>query len=254
MPTTRSRCSHSARVGQRGEAAHRIAGKAGRDRRVGAIPQQSQRDVHADLGATAGEQRALAAEVGAGVALGVAHGRAVRAELVVEGVDDRVRLLADVAGARLDERAGGRCGRARRDRDAAGLVVDAVGGAGRGGRDHGLVGLGDLGALGEARLLLDRLEHLRRRLAHGHEVGIVLLEVRELGENLEGRLKLSGVDLFRRHKEFYLAAGSTSRAMSPPPDLAASSSRPPWVRAMLSTIARPSPTPSLLFVRPSGPR
>ena len=76
------------RVGQRGEAADRIAREPGRDRRVGAVAQQAQRDVHADLGATAGEQGALAGEIGAGVALRVAERRAVRAELVVERVDD----------------------------------------------------------------------------------------------------------------------------------------------------------------------
>ena len=48
------------------------------------------------------------------------------------------------------------------DRDAAGLVVDAVGGAGRGGGDDRAVGLGDRVAHLAAAHLLDRLEHLRR--------------------------------------------------------------------------------------------
>ena len=96
------------RVGQARESAHGVARKARRDRRVGAVAQQAQRDVHADLGATAGEQGALAREVGAGIPLGVAHRGAVGAQLVIERVDDRVRPLADVAGARLDEGAGRR--------------------------------------------------------------------------------------------------------------------------------------------------
>ena len=45
-------------VGHRGEAAHGIVRKAGGDRRVGAVAEQSQRDIHADLGAATGEQGA----------------------------------------------------------------------------------------------------------------------------------------------------------------------------------------------------
>ena len=47
-------------VGHRGETAHGVVREAGGDRRVGAVAQQSQRDVHADLGAAAGEQGAPA--------------------------------------------------------------------------------------------------------------------------------------------------------------------------------------------------
>ncbi len=181
-------------VGQAREASHGIAREARRDGRVRAIPQQAQRDVHADLRATAGEQGALAREVGAGVALGVAHGRAVRAQLVIEGVDERVRLLADVARARLDEGARGRGAGALFDRDAAGLVVDAVRRPGRGRRDHGPVGLGDGGAQFEAAGLLDGLEHLRGRLAHGDEIGVVLVEVGHAAQHPEGGLEVGGVD------------------------------------------------------------
>ena len=90
MPTMRRRCEPVGAVGHGREAAHGVAREAGRDRRVRAVAQQAQRDVHADLRAAAGEQRALAGEVGARVALGVVQGRARRAELVVEGVDLRV--------------------------------------------------------------------------------------------------------------------------------------------------------------------
>src|SRR6478735_1929417 len=84
--------------GHRGEAARGVAREPGGDRGGRTVPQQAQRDVHADLGAAAGEQRALAGQVGAGVPLGVVQRRARRAQLVVERVDGDVRLLADVAG------------------------------------------------------------------------------------------------------------------------------------------------------------
>ncbi len=58
-----------------------------------AVPQQPERDVHADLGTAAGEQRPLAGEVGAGVAAGAVLGGAALAELVVEVVDLDVPLL-----------------------------------------------------------------------------------------------------------------------------------------------------------------
>ena len=93
-------------VVHRREAPCGVAREARRDRRLGAVAQQPQRDVHADLRAAAGEQRATAAEVGAGVAALVMTRRAVGTELVVERVDDLVALLADVAGTRLDQRAG----------------------------------------------------------------------------------------------------------------------------------------------------
>ena len=92
-------------VGHRGEAAHGVVREAGGDGGVGAVAEQSQRDVHADLGAATGEQRAPAGEVGAGVALGVAEGGALRAELVVERVDHGV-----VVSCRCSRRAtGARC-------------------------------------------------------------------------------------------------------------------------------------------------
>ena len=90
-------------VGHRGEATHGVVGEAGGDRGVRAVAQQPQRDVHADLGAAAGEQGRAAAEVGAGVALGPVEGGAVGAELVVERIDLGVVVLAHVAGPRADQ-------------------------------------------------------------------------------------------------------------------------------------------------------
>ncbi len=159
-----------------------------------AVAQQAQCDVHADLRAPAGEQRALAGEVGAGIALRVTHGGAVGAQLVIERVDDRVRLLADVAGARLDEGASGRRGGGGADRDAASLVVDAVGCTGGGGGDHAAVGVGDDGALLEPALLLHGLEHLRRRAANHDEVGVLLIDLGHLREHLEHHVQVGGVD------------------------------------------------------------
>ena len=114
-------------VGHRGEAAHGVVREAGGDGRVGAVAEQSQRDVHADLGAAAGEQGAPAGEVGAGVALGAVERGAVRTELVVEGVDHGVVVLAHVAGARPEQRARGGPDRSGHQRQACGLVVDAAG-------------------------------------------------------------------------------------------------------------------------------
>ena len=94
-----------ARIGQRREPSHGIPREPGGDGQVGSVAQQTESDVHPDLRAAAGEQRALAGEVGASGALGVAERCAVGTELVVERVDERVVLLADVAGARLEQRA-----------------------------------------------------------------------------------------------------------------------------------------------------
>ena len=88
-----------------GEPAHGVVREAGGDRGVGAVAQQPQRDVHADLGPSAGEQRAAPGQVGARVALGPVERGARRAELVVERVDHGVAVLADVAGPRPQQRA-----------------------------------------------------------------------------------------------------------------------------------------------------
>ena len=54
-------------VVHRGEAPDRVVREARRDRRVGAVAKQPQRDVHPDLGPAAGEQRAPSAQIGARV-------------------------------------------------------------------------------------------------------------------------------------------------------------------------------------------
>lgn len=109
------------------ETADGVLREARGDGGVRAVAQQPQRDVHADLGAAAGEQGALAREVGADIALGAVQGGAVRTELVVEVVDLDVPGLAGVAGARALEypRDPALLGDRRRQ-DALGLVVDAL--------------------------------------------------------------------------------------------------------------------------------
>src|SRR5262249_45932223 len=114
------------------EPADRVVRETRGDRGVGAVTQQPQCDVHADLGAATGEEGALAGEVGAGVATGPVLRGALLAELVVEVVHLDVALLADVAGARALEYPGDLARlRDRRRQDALGLVVDALRGAGR---------------------------------------------------------------------------------------------------------------------------
>ena len=202
------------RIGQAREAPHGVAREAGRDRRVRAVAQQPQGDVHADLGAAAGQQCALSREIGAGFPLGVAHGRTCRAELVVERVDLRVRLLADVARPRDQQRACCRRAGPSLERDAARLVIDPVGRSGRGGRDHRTVGIRDQRPLLQAPLLLGRLEHVRGRAPDGAVVGMLRVDLVQLSEHLEGDLELGRVDAARGrvgwgigggHIEFYLA-------------------------------------------------
>jgi hypothetical protein len=113
---------------------------------------------------------------------------------VVERVDDRVLLFADVAGAGLDELARGRSRGAGRERDAAGLVVDAVGRS-RGGRgDDGTVGVGDALALLLARHALDVLVHLAGLAAQGDVSGVVAIEQGCRVDDAQRDLQLVGVD------------------------------------------------------------
>ena len=161
-------------VVERGEAAHGIVREAGREGEVRPVAQQAQRDVHADLGAPAGEQRASSTQVGALVALGVRARGAARAQPVVERVDEHVVVLADVAAARVDQLAGEGARGRRRQQGALGLVVDAQRGArGRGRGDRPVVGE-LLRALGELALALDRLEHPRGGALDRHPVRVVL--------------------------------------------------------------------------------
>ena len=200
------------RVGQRGEAADRIAGEARRDRRVRAVAEEPQGDVHADLGASSGQQRALASQVGARVPLLVAHRRALGAELMIEGVDERIRLLAYVAGARLDELAGVRSRGPGGERDAPCLVVDAVGSARRSRGDDGAVGVGDALALVLARHPLDVLVHLARGPAEGDVVRVLRVEVGGRGDHAQRDLELGGVDGgFFGHRKVYRSLLSRRR-------------------------------------------
>ena len=69
------------------EPADRVAREARRDRRVGSVAQEPQRDVHADLRPATGQQSAPSGEVCALVAFAAVEGGARGAELVIEGVD-----------------------------------------------------------------------------------------------------------------------------------------------------------------------
>ena len=109
------------------ESADRVVGESRRDGQMCTVTQQAQRDVHTDFRAAAGQKCASAGEISAGITFAAAGGSAFGAQLVVEGVDCGVALLADVARPRLDERAGGSAGGVRLDRNACGLVVDAIG-------------------------------------------------------------------------------------------------------------------------------
>ncbi len=184
-------------IGPAGKPAYGITGKTGRDRRVSAVAEQAKRDVHPDLRAATGEQCPLAGQVGARVPSGVAEGRTVRTQLVIEGVDAGVVLLADVAGPRLQQRARTRCRRRSGERNSPCLVVDAVSGAGRGGGDHRAVGVGDLLALLVAPGLLRGFEHMRRRTANRDEIRVFRVEVVQFGQNGEGHLQPFGVDAVR---------------------------------------------------------
>ena len=195
MPTILSRWIQSAAVLHGGEAAHRVLGEARRDRRVRAVAEQPQRDVHPDLGAATGEQGALAGEVGALVALGVRAGRAVGAEPVVERVDERVVGLADVAAARVDELAGEGAGGVGDQGDAVGLVVDAHRRSGGRRLDDLPVGLALGPRLRVAPVLLEPLVHQRRGPLEGLEVGVVDLERGRQVEHAHGRRDVLGVEV-----------------------------------------------------------
>ena len=102
--------------------------------------------------------------------------------------------------------------RRRADRDAARLVVDPIGRARRGRGDYRSIRVGDLGALFEAALLLDGLEHRGSSPSNGDEVGVLLIDLGHLSENLESDFELRGVDaagfsLLGGHTRFYAAAG-----------------------------------------------
>ena len=181
-------------VGHRGEAAHGIVGKPGRDGRMGAVAEQPARDVHADLGAAAGQQRVPARQVGAGVALGVVERGALRAELVVEGVDDRKAVLAHITGARPQQRACGGTLRSRHQRQACGFVVDATGRTGGGGGGDSVVGGRHGVTLGIAAGLLDGLEHARCGPTHRDGIRMLGRQRLYVGQHLQAQVELVGID------------------------------------------------------------
>ena len=79
-----------------------VARKARGHDQLGAGAQQLQAGLVADLHAPAGEQRHAPVQIRRFAALGVVERRAVRAQLVVEKMDQRVLLLAHVAVPGLD--------------------------------------------------------------------------------------------------------------------------------------------------------
>ena len=86
-----------AKVGLARVSRCRVSGKTGRDDEVRARPKQLETGLVADLHAPARYQRHPAAKIGELGALGKIQLRAGRAHLVVEMMDLRVPLLADVA-------------------------------------------------------------------------------------------------------------------------------------------------------------
>ncbi len=183
-----------AAVGHAGEPPGRVPWEARRDRRVRAVAQQAERDVHPDLRPPSGQQGPAARQVGAGVPLGVVERRAVGTELVVEGVDLRVAPLADVTGAWLEQRACGPAGGPRRQRQTAGLVVDPPRRGGRGRLGHITVGAGDrLAALGSAALA-HRLVEARGRPLDRDRVGMVDRQPVDVGDHAQEDLEVDGID------------------------------------------------------------
>jgi hypothetical protein len=102
--------------------------------------------------------------------------------------------LADVAGTRAQQGARTRCGRRGRQREAAGFVVDAIGGAGRGSGHHRTVGVGDLGPLLGPPRFLHRFEHGGGRPPDGDEIRVVVIEVVQFGENRQRHRQSVRVD------------------------------------------------------------
>ncbi len=160
-----------------------------------AVAQQHQRDVHTDLGAAAGQQRALSGQVGAGVAPGPVLGRTALAQVVVERVDLGVALLADVAGAgALQDPGDLRGGDGGQAEGAGRLVVDPARGAGRGARgDLAVVGgLAGPGLLAAA--LLEGAEHPTDGLPDGDRVRVVDVQLVQLGQHLQAEPEPLGVE------------------------------------------------------------
>jgi hypothetical protein len=113
---------------------------------------------------------------------------------VVERVDLVVAALADVASARVVQRARGRTVRAGGERQSPRLVVDAPRRAGRRGGGHGTVVGEDRRAPLRPAPQLDGLEDRGGRVPHGDGVGMLDRQGIELGEYAQARLEIGGSD------------------------------------------------------------
>ena len=176
----------------RSEPADRVARKAGRDRRVGAVAQESERDVHPDLRPGAGQQGPPSRQVGALIAFAAVEGGALGAELVIERVDIDIPRLAGVAGAWLQESACECAGGARHQLKALGLVVDPLRGAGSRQCRDGAIVCQYLLAARSATSFLDSLVDSRRRSSDGHGVGVLRRKRVNLRQDVEAELQISG--------------------------------------------------------------
>ena len=101
-PKISRRCPQFAEIRLRRIAPGRVAREARGDDQLGSGAQQLEPGLITDLHASAGQQRNASAQVGQFRALGEVEFRAHGAHLIVEMVDDRKLLLADVAMLRLD--------------------------------------------------------------------------------------------------------------------------------------------------------
>jgi len=110
---------------------------------------------------------------------------------MVERVDVDVTGLAGVAGARLQKPPGERAGGVRHQLQTLGLVVDALGGAGRRqGGDCAVIGQHLVAPLGTA-FLLDTLEDSRGRPPDCHGVRVLGRQLVRLGQHPQAELQVS---------------------------------------------------------------
>ena len=136
-------------------------------------------------------------QVGARLAAGVVERRAVGTQLVVERVDVTVALLADVAGARAQQRPRrvAPLPFAERQRAPVGLVVDPARRGGRRGRGHRRVGgAGRPSRRAARRRSLTVLKMAGGGAAHRDRVGMLDVELVELGQHAQADLEVGRVD------------------------------------------------------------
>ena len=100
-PKISRRCAHSPKSFSLAYRAAASRGKRVVTMQPGAAPQQLQAGLMADFDASAGHERHPAPEIGQLAALREIQLRARRAQLVIEMMNGRVFLLADIAGLRL---------------------------------------------------------------------------------------------------------------------------------------------------------